>query len=214
MSPYIREVHPSICPHSDSLVAWTGWTRNDNNESRQRRNKVLSELTAPESGASIKLILAGPAGAGKSTLLQALIERLGWQPIEADDFHTEDARLEMVAGGTPDDAYRFAWIGWIAEAVQAHEGHVIATCSALKRRYRDHLRSLLPEVRIVYLDLDRNGARTRVSQRPGHWFKANAVDRQHDTIEHPGGEPDTLVVDAMLTADEIVELIVGWVNAR
>ena len=54
------------------------------------------------------------------------------------------------------------------------------TCSALKRSYRDQLRQAAPDLRFVFLDLDKSEARRRIELR-GHFFPAHLIDSQFHT---------------------------------
>src|SRR5207253_2797105 len=74
---------------------------------------------------------------------------------------------------------------------------VVLTCSALKRAYRDVLRKSRPDVRFVFLDLDREAALARVAGRgAAHFFSPKLVDSQFATLESPEGEPGVLKVNA------------------
>ncbi|TJV08621.1 MAG: gluconokinase, partial [Mesorhizobium sp.] len=75
------------------------------------------------------------------------------------------------------------------------EGHKpVAACSALKRSYRNRLLSFCPGIVFLYLKIDRETARRRVSGRKGHFMPASLVDSQFATLEEP--EPDEPAVTA------------------
>ncbi|MNV85778.1 Thermoresistant gluconokinase [compost metagenome] len=70
------------------------------------------------------------------------------------------------------------------------------TCSALKHVYRERLRSALPGLGFVFLELTPEVAADRVSHRPGHFMPSTLIDSQFATLESPVGEPLTLALDA------------------
>src|SRR5690625_7594905 len=56
------------------------------------------------------VIVMGVWGAGKSTVSQALAERCGYVYLDADDFHSAEARAHMAAGKPLTDAMRVPWV--------------------------------------------------------------------------------------------------------
>ena len=89
------------------------------------------------------IIVFGVSGAGKTTVGKLLAQELGWQFLEADDFHSA-ANIEKMRSGRPlTDEDRWPWLDRLREQIKqllsAGENAVLA-CSALKRAYRDRLR--------------------------------------------------------------------------
>ncbi|QCB95438.1 gluconokinase [Cellulomonas shaoxiangyii] len=142
----------------------------------------------------------GVAGSGKTTLATVLRERLGWPYAEADEFHPP-ANIARMTGGTPlDDADRWPWLegirDWLTE--QARAGHPsIVACSALKRSYRDVLRSAEGRVRFVHLTAPRELLARRMSGRSGHFMPPTLLPSQLATLEPLAEEEQgvTIVVD-------------------
>ena len=64
-----------------------------------------------------KLIIMGVSGAGKSTLGVALAQALGWQFLDADDFHTDAAKAKIASGQTLDETDRAGWLAAILPAL-------------------------------------------------------------------------------------------------
>src|SRR6266481_10142665 len=89
-------------------------------------------------------VIMGVAGSGKSTIGAQLARALGIGFVEGDDLHPPDNVQRMAAGIPLSDADRHGWLREIAtrlrEAKRAGVGVVVA-CSALKRSYRDLVRS-------------------------------------------------------------------------
>src|SRR4051812_40772386 len=98
-------------------------------------------------GAAIRPLVAvvmGVSGTGKSTVAALLATRLGWPFAEGDEFHPPGNVARMRAGTPLTDEDRWPWLAsiadWITERSRAGTGGIV-TCSALKRSYRDRLRS-------------------------------------------------------------------------
>lgn len=146
------------------------------------------------------VLVMGVAGSGKSTLARALAERLGWHFLEGDDLHPADNIARMSAGLPLTDADREPWLAaiaaWMADRASAGEDAVVA-CSALKRRYRDVLRSAVPDLRIVHLQGGREVIAGRLADRTDHFMPPHLLGSQFDALEPPG--PDERAVSVPVT---------------
>jgi gluconokinase len=92
---------------------------------------------------------------------------------------------------------------------------IVLSCSALKKSYRDTLRSYKPNLRFVYLDISPATALARVSSRAvaeGHFFPATLVDNQFATLEVPTEEAGVLTVDATAAMPELVAQVRAWMG--
>ncbi|MFE2426766.1 gluconokinase [Streptomyces sp. NPDC059373] len=148
------------------------------------------------------VLVLGVSGSGKSTVGKAIAEQLGLPFLEGDAFHPAANVAKMAAGHALDDADREPWLRILADrihdTVEAGEGLVV-TCSALKRAYRDELRTADSGLWCLYLGLDQDTAWDRVSGRTGHFMPARLVDSQFGTLEPL--EPDEPGVTIDATAD-------------
>src|SRR4051794_24489359 len=101
------------------------------------------------------LVLMGVSGSGKTTVGKVLARELGWDFVDADDYHPA-ANVEKMRRGVPlNDDDRRPWLlalrRRVDEACDRGENVVLA-CSALKHAYQDYLREDVPGcVRYVYL---------------------------------------------------------------
>ncbi len=141
-------------------------------------------------------IIMGVSGCGKSTYGQALAAATGARFVEGDELHGAANIAKMRAGIALTDEDRWPWLDRIADAVNEAlaEGPVVATCSALRRAYRDRLRSAInAPVRFVLLDVPLAELRRRVATR-SHFMPPGLLDSQLATLEWPG-------------ADEAVEIV-------
>ncbi|MFD7933269.1 gluconokinase [Streptomyces sp. NPDC059755] len=146
------------------------------------------------------VLVLGVSGSGKTTVGKAVAEGLGVTFVEGDGFHSAANIAKMTAGHALDDADRGPWLRALADRVrrsaEAGEGLVVA-CSALKRAYRDELRAAAgARLWCLYLALDRDTARDRVSRRPGHFMPARLVDSQFATLEPLEADEPGLTLDA------------------
>ena len=161
----------------------------------------------------LALVVMGVSGSGKTDTSVAVAAALGYRHIEADHFHPE-ANVRRMREGIPlSDADRIEWLHkLIAEmraAVADGVGFVLA-CSALKRRYRDLLRTAVTDLRFAHLAVDYETALQRVGGRADHFMPISLVDSQFATLESPEGEPGVLTVDASRPREAVVAEIVAW----
>ncbi|AGP57203.1 gluconate kinase [Streptomyces rapamycinicus NRRL 5491] len=126
----------------------------------------------------------GVSGTGKTTIGPLLAEELGVPYAEADDFHPP-ANIAKMSAGTPlDDDDRRPWLDAIGAwaRTRAERGGVVS-CSALKRMYRDRLRSAAPGIVFLHLTGDRERIAERMKERKGHFFSGDLLDSQLATLE-------------------------------
>lgn len=144
------------------------------------------------------LIVMGVSGCGKTTVGKGLAEALGWPFDEGDRYHPPANIAKMSAHIPLDDADRWPWLESLAEVIAIHdrrrESSVLA-CSALKRAYRDVLRTGAPQVRFVHMHGDKAVLAERLSRRTDHFFPADLLDSQFATLEPLQPDEDGLVVD-------------------
>lgn len=153
----------------------------------------------------------GVAGAGKSTVGAALAARLGVPFLEGDSLHPPDNLAKLAAGGALHDADREPWLeaiaAWIA-ARHAEAGGGVATCSALRRVYRDRLRSAGP-LRLVFLTGRPPIIAARLDARRGHFAPASLLASQLATLEPPDPDEQAIVADVEWSTPEQVAAIVA-----
>ena len=159
------------------------------------------------------MVIMGVAGCGKSSLAVAIAAAEGMALIEGDDRHSAHNREKMGQGIPLTDADRAGWLADLAQTLHAQPTGVVLTCSALRRSYRDLLRSAAPQLRFVFLELTRDEAVARVSARSAHFFSASLVDSQFATLESPVGESGVLRLDATLPLAQLQVQVSAWLHA-
>jgi gluconokinase len=158
------------------------------------------------------LIVMGVSGSGKTTVAERLAGRLGWRFAEGDRLHPP-ANVEKMRQGIPlTDADRAPWLDRIGEELKswAEEGKSgVLTCSALKRAYRDRIRSARPDVRFVYLKGSEALIKSRVAARHHEYMPASLLRSQFDTLEEPSPDEPVVTVDAGGSPDAEVAAIIA-----
>lgn len=159
------------------------------------------------------IVVMGVSGCGKSSLAQAIAQDLMCNMLEGDAFHPAANHHKMAQGIPLTDLDRSGWLAALGAALAASEHGVVLSCSALKKSYRDTLRSYSSNLRFVYLDISPATALARVSSRAvadGHFFPAALVDNQFATLEIPSSEAGVLTVDATAPTPELVAQVRAW----
>src|SRR5881628_2768493 len=136
-----------------------------------------------------RYVIMGVAGSGKSVIGEQLARALDVAFVEGDDLHPSENKRRMAAGIPLTDADRQDWLQAIAARLRhAHEENLglVATCSALKRGYRDLLRTAgAPDAQLVYLAGPRALIAERLAQRRGHFMPLSLLESQLATLEEP-----------------------------
>jgi gluconokinase len=159
------------------------------------------------------VVVMGVSGSGKTTVGEALAERLGLEYKDADAFHPQ-ANIDKMAAGHPlDDEDRAPWLeaigAWLAE--RADSG-AVASCSALKRRYRDTLLAAAPEIHFLHLSGAADVISDRMKHRPEHFMKASMLQSQIETLEPLGHDEPGAAIDVSHSVDEIVDEFVRYLD--
>jgi gluconokinase len=134
---------------------------------------------------------------------------IGGTLVEADDYHSA-ANVALMASGRPlTDDDRWPWLDAVAEAAKAagEAGPVVIACSALKRRYRDRLRSRLGEIALVHLTGEPALIRSRLDARRDHFMPPSLLDSQLAALEPPAPDEAPLKVDVALASEAQVALV-------
>lgn len=165
----------------------------------------------------LAIVTMGVSGCGKSTLGALLARRLDCAFLEGDAFHDEKAVAKMRASQPLSDDHRWPWLdrlGLTIKETLASEGQVVATCSALKLRYRERLRAAIGgPVRFVLLDVSRDELLRRLTQRVDHYMPASLLDSQLATLERPDDRERVLRLDAFASPDQLFDRVCAWLEA-
>ncbi|MDF1604052.1 gluconokinase [Nocardioides sp. YIM 152315] len=155
------------------------------------------------------LVVMGVSGSGKSTVGAALAQRLRVPFEDADDLHPSANVAKMSRGEPLDDNDRYPWLALVGEWLAVHEDGGVMSCSALKRKYRDQIRGLAPDVVFLLLDGTPELIAARQAARPGHFMPASLLASQFATLEPLAPDEDGVVLDVDQSVDAIVQ---GYVD--
>jgi gluconokinase len=161
------------------------------------------------------VVVMGVSGSGKSTVGVALAERLGLPYKDADDFHPQ-ANIDKMAAGHPlNDDDRRPWLQAIGDWLAGHAGNgAVASCSALKRRYRDTLLAAAPGTRFLHLSGAADLISDRMKHRPEHFMKASMLQSQIDTLEPLADDEPGCAIAVTKSVDEIVDAFVVYLDRQ
>ena len=157
------------------------------------------------------LVVMGVSGCGKSTVGSLLGERLGVPFFDGDDFHPPANKAKM-AGGVPlNDDDRAPWLAEIGAALANPAGGAnscIIACSALKRSYRDLLRSFAPDTVFIHLSGDAATISDRLSARKHEYMPGSLLASQLATLEPLESNETHILVDIHADPAAVAERIV------
>ncbi len=158
----------------------------------------------------------GSAGSGKTVVGTALAEALGVRFVEGDRFHPV-ANVALMAAGTPlTDEDRAGWLTAIAAELQSARERgesIVLSCSALKRAYRDLLRSGDAAAQFIFLHADAALLRARLEARSGHFMPASLLDSQLAILEAPSPDEQAWSFDVRNSPEQIVSEIIALVRS-
>jgi carbohydrate kinase (thermoresistant glucokinase family) len=154
------------------------------------------------------IVVMGVTGCGKTTVGEKLAAALGIPFHDADNFHPPSNREKLTNDIPLGDVDRVPWLEAMAAQMPEWEraGGAVLACSALKRSYRQVLRSGSPNVAFVYIRGDRRAIARRLEQRArdGHMLIrdfSRILDGQFRDLEEPR---DAVVVSNEDSPDEMV----------
>lgn len=154
----------------------------------------------------LRVVVMGVSGSGKTTVGELLSRRLGVEYGDADDFHTPESRAKLGADIPLTDDDRQPWLQAIGEwlAQRASTGAVVS-CSALKRRYRDVIRSHAPDIDLLYCEGSFELITDRIADRSDHFMPPSLLESQFDELEPPDGDEHAFVADVARAPEAIID---------
>ena len=137
----------------------------------------------------VAVVLMGVSGSGKTSVGESLSQATGWPFFDGDNYHPIE-NVEKMANGVPlNDKDRQPWLDRLRELNDEYlekDRSLIVACSALKETYRDTLRGTREaDVLFVHLAGSFELIFERMSEREGHYMKAEMLQSQFQTLEDP-----------------------------
>ncbi|WP_040616770.1 gluconokinase [Roseibium sp. TrichSKD4] len=162
-----------------------------------------------------KYVIMGVAGCGKSTIGAALSAATGLHYRDGDDLHPEENVRKMSSGIPLNDEDRAPWLALVGqELAHAEDGYMVG-CSALKRKYRDQIRTAARE-EIAFLHL--SGARAviteRMSERTRHFMPTSLIDSQFAALEPLDVDEQGTVIDINQPIEAIVDTLSAYIKGH
>jgi gluconokinase len=149
--------------------------------------------THKSSNTPILVIAMGVSGCGKSTLAEALARQFGFAYVEADDYHSPEAK-DLMASGTPlTDEDREPWIETLCQVLlnlQAQGESAVMAYSGLRAAHRQRFRDLGIPLLFLHLQGDKELIRSRMAARSEHFMPTDLLDSQFQSLEATDGESD------------------------
>ncbi|MFJ5293060.1 gluconokinase [Streptomyces sp. NPDC088348] len=151
------------------------------------------------------IVMMGVGGAGKTTLGQQLSAALGTGFIDADVYHCPRSVEKMSRGIPLDDTDRAPWLRRVNAEILRSPARTVLACSALKRAYRDVLRTGTGAgVWFVHLDIGEAEVRRRLAARKGHYFPEALAGSQFTALEPLQPDEHGVTLDASRPLDELL----------
>jgi len=155
------------------------------------------------------VLIMGVAGSGKTFIATLLAAQLGWEFIEADDFHSLQNIEKMAAGIPLTEMDRLPWLEELNTKLTAADSSsvdVVIACSALTGSSRNALLKGIKHMCIVDLQGDYELIHARLNNRAGHFFNEKLLMSQFEAYEKPR---DALCVSIQDSPEEIIGTIIA-----
>lgn len=152
----------------------------------------------------------GVSGCGKSSIGLQLASALEVPFLEGDTYHSYANVAKMTAGVPLTDADRADWLQALHKEIRdarLRNGGLVLSCSSLKRRYRDLLRSADPELRFAHLAGPRQLIADRMAARKDHYMPPALLDSQLATLEPLQDDEAGIVLDIAEAPEALVRQI-------
>jgi gluconokinase len=164
-------------------------------------------------------IVMGVSGSGKTVIGRKLAKALNkplskqanFEFIDADDFHSPQAKQQMAANLPLDDEMRKPWVASImSKLIDLHEDNksVVLAFSGLKHQHRQCFRSLNFQCHYYYLLTDMSTIKSRMLNRKDHFFKPELLASQFEAMEElKSEEHDVTKIDVSSAFDEVYKQV-------
>ncbi|VFP81706.1 gluconokinase [Candidatus Erwinia haradaeae] len=155
-------------------------------------------------------VFMGVSGSGKSTVANTVAYKLQAAVLDGDFLHPRSNIKKMASGCPLNDDDRRPWLESInaaAFAMQCTNQVSLIVCSALKKSYRNILRSGHSNLFFIYLRGDFNIIKSRLQARKGHFFQPQMLRTQFAVLEPPEAEEkDVFSIDIYPPIDEVISI--------
>lgn len=166
----------------------------------------------------VHVVAMGVSATGKTSVGEKMAEELGYDFIEGDEYHPR-SNIDKMASGVPlTDEDRMPWLAALSDLVAERDAagtSTVLTCSALRRSYRDILRSAVSaETFFVHLHAPFEVLEERMSHRSRHFMPSSLLKSQFETLEPLDPDETGVLVDVSPPVGVVVAEAVNAVRAR
>ena len=167
----------------------------------------------------------GVSGSGKSLVGKHLADQLPAEMaehtfeldfVDGDDLHPQENVERMRAGIKLDDETRKPWLEAICKYADTHFAQnrsLVVACSALKKSYRELLRTVSGQVYFVFLNGPQEVIQKRIEARQGHYMPSSLLESQFADLEDPTGEPGLVCIDIEQSKQKVLAQALNKVRA-
>lgn len=160
-----------------------------------------------------QVVVMGVSGSGKSTIGLLVAHALGVPFVDGDSLHPASNIAKMAAGTPLTDEDRWPWLQRVGAEIAAAEGSgIVVACSALKRAYRDVIRTEAPEAIFLLLDGSKSVLARRLQGRSDHFMPVSLLDSQLSTLQRLEPDEHGIVVDIAAPVDQVVQEAVSGIR--
>jgi gluconokinase len=159
-------------------------------------------------------VVMGVTGCGKTSVGEILAAQLGVAFIEGDRLHPTANVEKMSAGLALTDDDRWPWLALVGEALRGTRAR-IASCSALKRAYRERITAAAGRpVAFIFLDGRRDILEQRLAARKGHFMPPSLLASQLATLERPAADERAKAFDIAQPVETIAAQAQAWLRQQ
>ncbi|MGQ8366551.1 gluconokinase [Glaciecola sp. 1036] len=155
--------------------------------------------------------IMGVSGSGKSTLAKKVADKAQIEYVDADDFHSTDAKNLMAKGIGLTEEIRIAWIErlctFLSEKAAANISCVLAY-SGLKQHHRAKIAASYAYSQHYFIDLPFDVLEHRLASRK-HFFNPRLLADQFDQLEPFDNDENVILLDGKRHSNALAKQIIS-----
>jgi gluconokinase len=163
------------------------------------------------------ILIMGVSGSGKTTVAKKLSGLIHGHYLDADDFHSVQARQQMATGQPLNDQQRGPWIATMLNhlnSIKNTQQPIVLAYSGLKRKHRQAFYRLPFKVHRIMLSLPFEQLKPRLEHRQGHFFSTELLASQFAALEYSDKQEAVQVIDASQSINAITVDIINALTSQ